>query len=292
MEFIISASTDIGVKRKNNEDSLYVCRLGTNCGNMVFAVMCDGMGGLSHGACASATVVDAFVKWMRITLPVLLRRDIPDHMIKEQWLSIIDAQNSRLRAYGSESGALLGTTAATMLLTEKHYYILNIGDSRIYEITDGVRQITTDHSLVAREVALGNLTTQQATLAPQQNVLTQCVGGSEDAAEPDVYFGEPRAGAVYMLCSDGLRHMVSPEEIYNFFRPSAMTGAAEMRGQEGALIACNIARGETDNISVVTIRTPGGDTGGRAPEGGGEVALPGGFVIAEEICYTQGQPLI
>ena len=64
MEFYISATTDIGIRRKINQDSLSVRRLETRTGQMVLAVLCDGMGGLNFGELASASIVSAFTEWM------------------------------------------------------------------------------------------------------------------------------------------------------------------------------------------------------------------------------------
>ena len=63
MNFIISATTDIGTTKKTNQDSLSMKVIRTPAGRMVFAVLCDGMGGLSSGEVASATVVKAFHEW-------------------------------------------------------------------------------------------------------------------------------------------------------------------------------------------------------------------------------------
>lgn len=60
MDFIVSATTDIGNIKDTNQDSYNVKVLNTEAGKMAFAVLCDGMGGLSKGEVASASVVKAF----------------------------------------------------------------------------------------------------------------------------------------------------------------------------------------------------------------------------------------
>ena len=72
-----------------------------------------------------------------------------------------------------------------MLLTQTRYYIMNVGDSRAYELTDGLKQLTNDQTFVAREVALGNMTPEQALVDERRNVLLQCVGAS-DEVYPDM----------------------------------------------------------------------------------------------------------
>lgn len=187
MNFIISATTDIGTTKKTNQDSLSMKVIRTPAGRMVFAVLCDGMGGLSSGEVASATVVKAFHEWVVKELPGLcMQTEIMDSEIKSQWEKIITQQNEKIKSYGARQGVRLGTTVVAMLLTQSRYYILNVGDSRAYEIKNGIRQLTADQTFVAREVACGNMTEEQAKMDERRNVLLQCVGASEEVY-PDMF---------------------------------------------------------------------------------------------------------
>ncbi|MDR2088609.1 MAG: serine/threonine-protein phosphatase [Clostridiales Family XIII bacterium] len=253
MDFLISASTDAGTRKATNQDSLFVSRLLTCRGKMVFAVLCDGMGGMEKGELASATLVKAFCTWAKERLQTLQEREIADADIRAQWEDIIFRQNEKIIAYGVQNGILLGTTVTAMLLTEKRYYILNVGDSRAYEITDALAQLTQDQTVVAREVALGNLTSEEAEKDSRRNVLLQCVGIKEDVC-PEMYFGDTKPDAVYMLCSDGFRHEISPQEFVAYYEPACMTGEDVLRAQSEHLIALNKQRNEKDNISVITVK--------------------------------------
>jgi serine/threonine protein phosphatase PrpC len=254
MNFIISANTDVGIAKQTNQDSLSVKVIRTNQGRMVFAILCDGMGGLAKGEVASASLVNAFQNWVIDKLPGLCNAPIEDQIIRSQWESIIAEQNDAIKAYGLRQGVRLGTTAVVMLLTQERYYILNVGDSRAYEIANGLRQLTNDQTFVAREVALGNMTEEQAKTDERRNVLLQCVGASEDVY-PEMIFGDVQNGAVYMLCSDGFRHEISPQEIYENFHPDILLNEQVMNQQSLGLIELNKQRNERDNISVVLIRT-------------------------------------
>jgi serine/threonine protein phosphatase PrpC len=224
-------------------------------GKMAFAVLCDGMGGLSKGELASATVVKAFMDWANNDLPVLCNMDeIRDIQIQVQWENIIAFQNEKIIHYGIQKGVNLGTTVVAMLLTDERYYIVNVGDSRAYELTSGLRQITKDQTFVAREVKNGNMTQEEAAISPQRNVLLQCVGAS-NMVQPDMFFGETKEGAVYMLCSDGFRHQVQPDEIFEALRPEVLTDIQTMKSNSEYLIDLNKKRQETDNISVTLIRS-------------------------------------
>ena len=254
MNFIISANTDIGITKSTNQDSLSVMVLNTKQGRMAFAVLCDGMGGLEKGEVASASVINAFRSWAVGDLPALCEAPLEDAQIRSQWEKIIAEENQRIKAYGARQGARLGTTAVVMLLTQNRYYILNVGDSRAYELADGVRQITADQTFVAREISLGRMTQEEADHDPRRNVLLQCVGASEQVY-PDMFFGDVRGNAVYMLCSDGFRHEISAEEIYEKLQPGALFDDYTMRQNSLSLIELNKQRRERDNISVVLVRT-------------------------------------
>lgn len=254
MNFIVSAKTDIGLKKTTNQDSLSIRVVNTSQGRMAFAVLCDGMGGLDKGEVASASVIRAFDNWFKNELPALCTSAIQDSVIREQWNNIITAQNITIKNYGARQGVKLGTTVVAMLLTQTRYYILNVGDSRAYEISNCVKQITNDQTFVAREVALGNMTPEQAMRDERRSVLLQCVGASDDVY-PDMFFGDTNGNAVYMLCSDGFRHEISADEIFEKFNPNVLLDENTMNMNSEALIELNKARQEMDNISVALVRT-------------------------------------
>lgn len=254
MNFIIAANTDIGLVKNTNQDSLSVKVLSTSAGRLSFAVLCDGMGGLAKGEVASASVIRAFDNWVTTELPSLCAEGLDEYKIREQWEKILVSQNSSIKAYGARQGVRLGTTAVVMLLTEDKYYIMNVGDSRAYEIAEVLRQITADQTFVAREVALGNMTPEQAEVDERRSVLLQCIGASEEVY-PDFFTGASKVNATYMLCSDGFRHVITPAEIYQKFQPNALFDAAMMNRNSIDLIELNKQRNEYDNISVVLVRT-------------------------------------
>ena len=148
MDFLISANTDVGIKKNTNQDGLSVKIIGTPIGKMVFAVLCDGMGGLAKGEVASTSVITAFNHWVAEELPALCRKGIEDADIRKQWENIILTQNDRMQAYGKRDSISLGTTAVIMLLTQERFYVMNVGDSRAYEISDTVHQIKVKSSKV------------------------------------------------------------------------------------------------------------------------------------------------
>ena len=141
-----------------------------------------------------------------------------------------------------------------MLLTSERYYILNVGDTRAYEICERVTVLTKDQTVVAREVEQGILTEEQAKTDSRRSVLLQCIGASDDVY-PEMFFGDTKLNAVYMLCSDGFRHEITEDEIYSYLNPGVMTDENGMKHNMDTLIEINKQRKERDNISVVSIRT-------------------------------------
>lgn len=254
MNFIVSASTDKGNVKSTNQDSLNVKVMTVNGEKIVLAVICDGMGGLDKGEVASNTVVKALCNWAVERLPILASQGITETAIRREWNEIVVQYNEKIKIYGKKCGISLGTTLAAILMAYGRYYIVNVGDCRVYELLGSARMLTKDQTVVAREVEMGLLTPEQAKTDSRRNVLLQCIGAS-DAVYPDFFTGEVKKDAVYMLCSDGFRHEVTAEEIYTYFQPDRMLSAEQMKENEVALINLNKQRMESDNISVITIRT-------------------------------------
>lgn len=254
MNFIVSATTDIGLTKTTNQDSYNVRVFSTRQGRIVLAVLCDGMGGLSKGEVASASLVNAFGKWAANRLPVLCEKGITDSDIRTDWVGIATEYNEKIKSYASSCGTNMGTTLTALLLTEKRYYIINVGDTRAYEIAEAVTVLTKDQTVVAREVELGHLTPEEAESDSRRSVLLQCIGAS-DEVYPDMFFGDTKMNAVYMLCSDGFRHEITEDEIHQYLNPNVMIDADGMKQNMDALIDLNKQRQERDNISVVSIRT-------------------------------------
>lgn len=258
MKFIISAQTDVGIKRDTNQDSLSVMTASTNIGKIVFAILCDGMGGLSKGEVASASVVQAFSNWFINEFPNVLHFDEYDDYIEKAWKRIITKQNEKIANYGKKLRISLGTTATAMLILKNKVYIVHVGDTRVYEITNSIRQITTDQTMLEREIKRGNVTQVDGKQDPRRHILLQCIGSS-NVVVPDIYVGQVSENAVYMLCSDGFRHEISTAEIYDNLNPKKLMNENVMKEQIDYLIQENINREEQDNISCILVRTIEGE---------------------------------
>lgn len=252
MNIKIAAYSDIGIKKNTNQDS-YLLKTALLGGEQLsLAVLCDGMGGLSKGELASATVIRAFDHWFQEQFPELLQAGFQEELLKTQWNEIVRRENIRLSKYADIHGCKMGTTVVACLLFKDQYYIMNVGDSRAYAIYDCVYQITKDQTLVQYQVDQGILNLDETESHPQRNVLLQCVGAS-DIVSPDFYNGDIVAGTVFLLCSDGFRHVLSVDEMYEKINPFQIGEEEEIRQRIIDLIEINKNRGEVDNISAIAM---------------------------------------
>ena len=71
---------------------------------------------------------------------------------------------------------------------------------------------------------------------------------------PDFFAGEFKTNTSFMICSDGFRHLVSPDEILNEFKPQSLSDANDMRRRIRNLIELNKIRMEADNITALLIK--------------------------------------
>ena len=253
MIFIGTAVTDIGNIKKTNQDSvcIKVAKSEKN-ENIAMAVLCDGMGGLEKGELASATVIRAFVDWFENELPKLLVK-LNWRIISSEWEKLIKEQNYRISQYGKQIEVSLGTTVTALLVIEKRYLIAHVGDSRVYEINKGFKQLTEDQTFIAREIKKGTMTPEQAATDPRRNMLLQCVGASKDV-EPQMITGDIKEETVFMLCSDGFRHVLTDSEMYDSFNPVIASSALVMEQNSRHLIDIVKSRQERDNITVALLK--------------------------------------
>lgn len=253
MNIIVEAHSDVGIRKKTNQDAYLVKVADTDTGRICLTVLCDGMGGLSDGEIASATVIRSFEEWFLKKLPEMLENGFSVGKLKEQWDKIIQNDNVRLSSYAASHGCRMGTTAVACLVFNDSYYIINVGDSRAYMIDDQVRQITKDQSLVQYQIDQGMLPPEAIETHPQRNVLLQCVGASE-VVIPDFYMGKIEKNNIIMLCSDGFRHKISDQEIYERLSPAAAENEQQIKKQLIYLTELDKQRLENDNITAVIVK--------------------------------------
>lgn len=253
MNFIAAVETDIGIKRKTNQDSMAVLTANSKIGDVALAVMCDGMGGLAKGELASSSLVRAFEEWFEAELPKLIDSGITDQSIKSSWTALIDSMNNNIKNYGKQAKINLGTTVTAVLICPNRYYCINVGDSRTYSLSKNINQITEDQTVVEKEIKYGRLTRQEAKIDPRKSVLLQCVGAS-DVIQCDMFFGDIKPKMAFLLCSDGFRNQITDDEMFNKLNPERVFVQADISIALRDLIETCKARTEKDNISAIMIK--------------------------------------
>ncbi|WP_078553048.1 PP2C family protein-serine/threonine phosphatase [Bacillus alkalicellulosilyticus] len=245
--------TDIGTKKKTNQDALLMKTARTPNGLVGLFVVCDGMGGLSQGELASATVIQGMATWFDEQLPLYLK----DEAFRERVPALIEDcirnLHEKIHLYGEAENMKLGTTVTAMFLVYDTYYVAHVGDSRAYCLSNKLTRLTVDQTLVAREIERGNLTEAQAKEHPKRNVLLQCIGASKDI---DVVFttGKVEDGAIYVLCSDGFCNLLSDEELFLHMTTPAVQQEADLTQKITELIDIVKQKQETDNITAMAIK--------------------------------------
>lgn len=253
MHYIAIADTDIGISKGTNQDSVLLKHGRCEKGEILLAIICDGMGGLDKGEVASATVIRKFSEWYDEKLPFELE-NIDMQVIGEKWSLILKDLNAKIAEYGEKKGVRLGTTFTGVLFINDMYVAAHVGDSRLYHLnTSGIKQLTIDQTFVEREVSRGTLTLEEAKTDKRRNMLLQCVGASEKI-EPDMLIGKAEKGA-YMVCSDGFRHEISESEMYEVLAPLNLSGREAMHSKVKYLIEQAKNRKEKDNISVILVKS-------------------------------------
>lgn len=254
MNFLTAVHTDVGIRKKTNQDSALIMEATSDYGNALLAVICDGMGGLAKGEVASSAVIQLLKKWFEEELPSVITSQDPKTLIFSSWEKIVYSANIKISEYGRAQGISLGTTLVAVLFLGNAYYIVNVGDSRAYCISNNLYQLTKDQTFVQREMDMGRMTYEESLNHPQRNVLLQCIGAS-NLVEPDFRSGEFAPGQVFMLCSDGFRHVISGEELFEKLNPSLLNSEQAMYDSLVYLTELNKYRREQDNISAILIKT-------------------------------------
>ncbi|MCX7521188.1 protein phosphatase 2C domain-containing protein [Microbacterium sp. STN6] len=228
-----AALSDTGYRRAANEDSLLAR-------SPIFAVA-DGMGGHTAGDFASAAVVTRLAE--KVSSPFVERE-----AINEALRSAVDDIARGVGTTDLGTGTTVTGIALTLVEGVPHWLVLNIGDSRVYQLVDGVLdQLTTDHSIVQELIDAGAITPAEAEVHPHSNVITRAVGFNEDPV-PDYWLIPVVAGSRFLVCSDGLTKELTEHGIRHFLSDgSSSLDAAKL------LMDAALGNGGRDNVTVVVV---------------------------------------
>jgi serine/threonine protein phosphatase PrpC len=241
--------TDVGRKRRHNEDSFLI-----DDENKIF-IVCDGMGGANAGEVASQMAVKIIGQRMRENIEAI--RELSSHNTfdaKQKIKTIIaDAvSEASLRIFelaSKEEGKRgMGTTLVMLVICGENAYVSNVGDSRAYLIRDNqVYQVTEDHTLVQEQLKRGLITPEEAKNVPYGNVITRAVGVMESVIVDTTHI-ELMAGDIFLLCTDGLHGYTEDKDILGF------VGYSSLEEMANNAIAFANQKGGKDNITAIFVR--------------------------------------
>ena len=225
-------SSHVGLRRELNEDTFY------SDAELGLWLVADGMGGHEFGEVASALARDAVVREIRAG------RSLSE--------AIRSADEDIIRQSKRRDDSLpMGTTMVALQLTDHHFELAWVGDSRAYLWNGQLRQISSDHSYVQELIDQGAITPEQARNHPHRNVVTQALGVTDpESLKVETISGELRKGFQILLCSDGLTEEVDDAAI------AALLSQTELSAQECVdhLISTALDGGGSDNVTVVLLR--------------------------------------
>lgn len=238
----VFSKTDIGLVRKENQDSSAYSVISSDC---VWAVICDGMGGAQGGKTASSAAVNYITEYINREY----RDDLDNEKLSEVLISAVEGANLTVYKMAMEDPDLagMGTTCDLVFVRGEIAHVVHVGDSRTYSIRDGkILQITEDHSLVQEMVRRGELTPDQAMKHPNKNLITRALGVTHEV-HIDYIEAEFSEGDVLLICSDGLSNFVSKADM--------VRTAQENKGELMIDTLVEIAKrhGGHDNITVTII---------------------------------------
>ena len=235
------AITDVGLVRKENQDTYRIARNGGVC------VVCDGMGGAAGGRIASTLAAETYVA----ELDKVLKPDMTPEQLREASSYAVAMANQAVENRAMEDAELsnMGTTLVSAIAYEGGTVVTNIGDSRAYYITEaGITRITKDHSLVESMVDHGDITADEARHHPNRNLITRALGRDTNAA-CDGYIRPMEKGDYILLCTDGLVNTVTDQEmlfeiIHGQGEDTCLSRLMEIAKSQGA----------PDNVTAVLMR--------------------------------------
>lgn len=232
--------TDVGLVRKNNQDS-YLCL--ENEANDLLALVCDGIGGSLAGEVASGEVIKTFYNAFKAIDSFDSLKEAADFLLKTTQKAnhhVYKLAKDNIQYHG------MGTTITGILLTKYGNLSINVGDSRVYGIDQKMNLLTDDHTLVNEMLKRGEISYLESLNHPKRHFLTAAVG-IFDYIVPDIK--EQAVYDYYLVCSDGLHGFVKEDKI---LKTVLNTSDVESKVKE----LCNAAllEGGYDNITIVLVK--------------------------------------
>ncbi|MBQ7108539.1 MAG: Stp1/IreP family PP2C-type Ser/Thr phosphatase [Clostridia bacterium] len=241
---LVSAKTDIGMKRSTNQDSYSYGQFEN--GTITWAVVCDGMGGMAAGNIASITAVEVIAGALEQNLSPKSSPSFVKNLLKTS----IESANAKIFSMAEENEDMrgMGTTVVAVVVIKGVAYFAHAGDSRAYYYSNNqLSQVTTDHSVVQTLLESGQLTQDEAKNHPNKNIITRALGVSS-YIDVDFETLDVSEGDTVLLCTDGLTNCIDDELIKLASTDNDFSSLAER------LVELANQNGGNDNITVVAVK--------------------------------------
>lgn len=236
----IYSKCDIGKTRKSNQDAFFAAEIEHNA---VFAIVCDGMGGANAGNVASETAVRIISDYIMRSYRMGMDTEATEKMLK----NAIESANIEIYEMALKNPELngMGTTVVIAIAENDRVVIAHVGDSRAYLVSDKIKQLTRDHSVVQSLVESGKISLEDARVHPRKNVITRALGAEENVI-PDIADIEFCENEKLLLCTDGLSSFIDEQTILEIMKRNNTTVADELVDKANE-------NGGGDNITVVIL---------------------------------------
>jgi protein phosphatase len=213
--------------------------------DVALCVICDGMGGAKAGNIASGIATEGFMDFVKNGLAAALETKELSTLLKN---AASYANNMVYEVANSEPDCLgMGTTLVGAVIAGETAFVINVGDSRAYLIrSEGIKQISKDHSLVEDMIDRGDLTREEAGKHPDKNLITRALG-VESTVSGDVFEYKLKKGDLILLCSDGLTNLVDDQTIFEYASRPDKSACCQ------SLIELTLKRGAPDNVTVLIL---------------------------------------
>jgi len=253
MRLDIAAQSDIGRRKKDNEDSLGVFRDDAPKLQLfqqgALLIVADGLGGHMGGEIASKLAVSIFKDVIKEPPPESDETgevDGPMLTLLERYVHMSNTSVFQTNEDMNTGGKPMGTTLCCGLVSPKKVHICNVGDSRVYHIRDGnILVRTEDHSWVDEQVKMGLMSKSEAEVDYRKNVVTRSIGTRAEVVV-DTYMWHIVPGDWLLVCSDGLVNMVKDADMLEEFKKGGTSAEIAAR-----LVNLANENGGKDNITVI-----------------------------------------
>ena len=252
MKIEIAAKTEKGKVRSTNQDNFRIAKIDKDT---YACVVCDGMGGASGGSEASCIAAVSFMDHLKACYARKAPGDTPKNILKES----LNTANAAVYSYSLLHPELegMGTTLVGFILSDNDLTWINVGDSRLYAAnSEGLYQISSDHSLIRELVAGGFMSEEEAEKSDIHNIITRAVGINEIVASDVSTITDIFDKYSYiLLCSDGLTNYADNDTLFELIFQSkdqvAPSAQEELEKKAESLVAFANQAGGSDNITVL-----------------------------------------